>query len=47
MSMFGGGFGGFNAGGRPTVGVAGRNKGNGLPFAGIPSDLAGSRSGGC
>ncbi|GIM94290.1 ABC transporter ATP-binding protein [Paractinoplanes toevensis] len=37
--MFGGGFGGFNAGGRPTVGVAGR-KGNGLPFSGIPADLA-------
>ncbi|GIF17671.1 ATP-binding cassette subfamily B protein [Actinoplanes tereljensis] len=40
MSMFGGGFGGFNAGGRPTVGMAGRGKGNGLPFSGIPSDLA-------
>ncbi|MCU7724683.1 ABC transporter ATP-binding protein/permease [Actinoplanes sp. KI2] len=40
MSMFGGGFGGFNVGGRPTMGAAGR-KGNGLPFAGIPSDLAG------
>jgi ATP-binding cassette subfamily B protein len=39
MSMFGGGFGGFNAGGRPTMGAAGRS-GNGLPFAGIPSDLA-------
>ena len=39
MSMFGGGFGGFNAGGRPTVGAAGRS-GNGLPFAGIPADLA-------
>ncbi|WP_030438805.1 ABC transporter ATP-binding protein [Actinoplanes subtropicus] len=39
MSMFGGGFGGFNVGGRPTVGAAGR-KGSGLPFAGIPSDLA-------
>jgi ATP-binding cassette subfamily B protein len=39
MSMFGGGFGGFNVGGRPTMGAAGR-KGNGLPFAGIPSDLA-------
>ncbi|GID27285.1 ABC transporter ATP-binding protein [Paractinoplanes brasiliensis] len=38
MSMYGGGFGGFNAGGRPTVGAAGR-KGNGLPFAGIPDDL--------
>ncbi|MBL7254396.1 ABC transporter ATP-binding protein [Actinoplanes sp. LDG1-01] len=38
MSMFGGGFGGFNVGGRPTVGAAGR-KGNGLPFAGIPDDL--------
>ncbi|WP_236028670.1 ABC transporter ATP-binding protein [Paractinoplanes lichenicola] len=36
--MFGGGFGGFNVGGRPTVGAAGR-KGNGLPFAGIPDDL--------
>src|SRR3954468_7791002 len=39
MSMFGGGFGGFNAGGQNAVGAAGR-KGNGLPFAGIPSDLA-------
>ncbi|XVV10624.1 ABC transporter ATP-binding protein [Actinoplanes sp. CA-131856] len=39
MSMFGGGFGGFNVGGRPTMGAAGR-KGNGLPFAGIPDDLA-------
>jgi len=39
MSMFGGGFGGFSVGGRPTMGAAGR-KGNGLPFAGIPSDLA-------
>ncbi|MEV8506161.1 ABC transporter ATP-binding protein [Actinoplanes sp. NPDC051475] len=39
MSMFGGGFGGFNTGGRPSVGAAGR-KGNGLPFAGIPDDLA-------
>nr|WP_221377824.1 ABC transporter ATP-binding protein [Actinoplanes polyasparticus] len=38
MSMFGGGFGGFNVGGRPTMGAAGR-KGNGLPFAGIPEDL--------
>ncbi|MFF5079012.1 ABC transporter ATP-binding protein [Actinoplanes sp. NPDC000266] len=37
--MFGGGFGGFNVGGRPTMGAAGR-KGNGLPFAGIPDDLA-------
>ena len=39
MSMFGGGFGGFNVGGRPSAGAAGR-KGNGLPFSGIPSDLA-------
>ena len=39
MSMFGGGFSGFSVGGRPTMGAAGRN-GNGLPFAGIPSDLA-------
>ena len=39
MSMFGGGFGGFSSGGRPSMGVAGR-KGNGLPFAGIPDDLA-------
>ena len=39
MSIFGGGFGGFNVGGRPTVGAAGR-KGDGLPFAGIPDDLA-------
>jgi ATP-binding cassette subfamily B protein len=38
--MFGGGFGGFNNGsGRPAMGAAGK-KGNGLPFAGIPSDLA-------
>ena len=37
--MFGGGFGGFNGGGRPTMGAAGKS-GNGLPFAGIPSDLA-------
>ncbi|MET0492858.1 MAG: ABC transporter ATP-binding protein, partial [Actinoplanes sp.] len=36
--MFGGGFGGFSNGGRPSMGVAGR-KGNGLPFAGIPPDL--------
>ncbi|MEU8813283.1 ABC transporter ATP-binding protein [Actinoplanes sp. NPDC048796] len=39
MSMFGGGFGGFNVGGRPAMGAAGR-KGSGLPFAGIPDDLA-------
>ncbi len=39
MSMFGGGFGGFNGGGRPTMGAAGKS-GNGLPFAGIPTDLA-------
>jgi ATP-binding cassette, subfamily B, bacterial len=39
VSMFGGGFGSFNAGGRPAMGAAGR-KGNGLPFAGIPDDLA-------
>ena len=39
MSMFGGGFGGLNAGGQQAVGAAGR-KGNGLPFAGIPDDLA-------
>jgi ATP-binding cassette subfamily B protein len=39
MSMFGGGFGGFNVGGRSSAGAAGR-KGNGLPFAGIPPDLA-------
>jgi ATP-binding cassette subfamily B protein len=40
VSMFGGGFGGFNNGsGQSAVGAAGR-KGNGLPFAGIPSDLA-------
>jgi ATP-binding cassette subfamily B protein len=38
--MFGGGFGGFNNGsGHAAIGAAGR-KGNGLPFAGIPSDLA-------
>jgi ATP-binding cassette subfamily B protein len=38
--MFGGGFGGFNNGsGRPSVGAAGKS-GNGLPFAGIPEDLA-------
>ena len=41
MSMFGGGFGGFHAGGRSAVGAAGRGGGgNGLPFAGIPADLA-------
>ncbi len=39
MSMFGGGFGGFHAGGRSSVGAAGR-KGNGLPFAGVPPELA-------
>jgi ATP-binding cassette subfamily B protein len=42
VSMYGGGFGGFNAGGgggHGVVGAAGRN-GNGLPFAGIPEDLA-------
>jgi ATP-binding cassette, subfamily B, bacterial len=41
MSMFGGGFGGFQAGGRSVIGVAGRRGGggNGLPFAGIPDDL--------
>jgi len=39
MSVFGGGFGGFSAGGRASVGAAGR-KGNGLPFAGIPAELA-------
>ncbi|WP_127504346.1 ABC transporter ATP-binding protein [Actinoplanes solisilvae] len=38
MSMFGGGFGGLNVGGRPSMGAAGR-KGNGLPFSGIPDDL--------
>ncbi|MEV6850026.1 ABC transporter ATP-binding protein [Actinoplanes sp. NPDC051411] len=40
--MFGGGFGGFQGGGRSVVGAAGRNGGggNGLPFAGIPADLA-------
>jgi ATP-binding cassette subfamily B protein len=42
VSMFGGGFGGFQAGGRSVVGAAGRHGGggNGLPFAGIPADLA-------
>ncbi len=39
MSMFGGGFGGLNVGGRSSMGAAGR-KGSGLPFAGIPADLA-------
>jgi ATP-binding cassette subfamily B protein len=44
MSMFGGGFsgpgGGVGAGGRgAVVGAAGKS-GNGLPFAGIPDDLA-------
>lgn len=38
MSMFSGGFGGLNAGGRSSMGAAGR-KGNGLPFSGIPDDL--------
>jgi ATP-binding cassette subfamily B protein len=38
--MFGGGFGGPSGGtGRPAMGAAGQH-GNGLPFAGIPSDLA-------
>jgi ATP-binding cassette subfamily B protein len=37
MSMYGGGFGGFNVGGRSVI--AGR-KGEGMPFAGIPADLA-------
>jgi ATP-binding cassette subfamily B protein len=44
VSMFGGGFGGFQAGGRSVVGVGGRrggtSGGNGLPFAGIPDELA-------
>jgi ATP-binding cassette subfamily B protein len=39
MTMFGGGFGGLNVGGRTSMGAAGR-KGSGLPFAGIPADLA-------
>jgi len=40
VSMFGGGFGGPSGGtGRPAFGAAGR-PGNGLPFAGIPADLA-------
>jgi len=40
VSVFGGGgFGGFSVGGRPSMGAAGR-KGNGLPFGGIPADLA-------
>lgn len=43
MSMFGGGFGGPGGGGfggrGPVVGAAGKS-GNGLPFAGIPADLA-------
>ncbi|NMO51310.1 ABC transporter ATP-binding protein [Actinoplanes sp. TBRC 11911] len=38
MSMFGGGFGGFQVNGRPSVGAAGKS-GNGLPFSGIPDDL--------
>ena len=38
--MFGGGFGGPSGGsGRPAIGVAGK-PGHGMPFAGIPSDLA-------
>jgi ATP-binding cassette, subfamily B, bacterial len=42
MSMFGGGFGGFHAGGRSAVGGPGRHGGGaaGLPFAGIPPELA-------
>jgi ATP-binding cassette, subfamily B, bacterial len=45
VSMFGGGFGGFQAGGRSAVGVGGGARrggggGNGLPFAGIPPELA-------
>ena len=39
MTMFGGGFGGLNVGGQTSMGAAGR-KGSGLPFAGIPADLA-------
>jgi ATP-binding cassette subfamily B protein len=40
VSMFGGGFGGPSGGtGRPAIGAAGQH-GNGLPFAGIPVDLA-------
>ena len=38
MSMFGGGFGGFQVNGRPSVGAAGKGN-NGLPFAGIPDEL--------
>src|SRR5215207_2995469 len=37
--MFGGGFGGLRVAGRPSMGAAGK-PGNGLPFSGIPSDLA-------
>ncbi len=41
MSMFGGGFGGFQAGGRSAVGGgARRGSTNGMPFAGIPPELA-------
>jgi ATP-binding cassette, subfamily B, bacterial len=41
MSMFGGGFGGFQAGGRSAVGGGmRRGNSNGMPFAGIPPELA-------
>jgi ATP-binding cassette subfamily B protein len=41
MSMFGGGFGGFQAGGRSAVGGGvRRGSTNGMPFAGIPPELA-------
>jgi ATP-binding cassette subfamily B protein len=40
VSMFGGGFGGFQAGGRPAVGGGRGAGGNGMPFAGIPPELA-------
>lgn len=37
--MFGGGFGGFQAGGRPAI-AGGNRSGGGMPFAGIPPELA-------
>jgi ATP-binding cassette subfamily B protein len=40
VSMFGGGFGGFHAGGRSAVAGGGRSGGGGMPFAGIPPELA-------
>jgi ATP-binding cassette subfamily B protein len=40
MSMFGGGFGGFQAGGRSAIAGGNRGGNGGMPFAGIPPELA-------